>query len=397
MRNGPRNSPLRGKYLIRNRYANLSMQVIDSSLHLLHRGSLLRMGAIPPARRVLVSNIAHLGDVLNSSAVLPLLKEAFPSVEIGFLAGSWATPLLENNPMIRWIHVVDHWYLNRSPEPLFRKFIRYRKSAGLARREIQSVKYDVAVDLYFFFPNAIPLLYSAKIPNRVGYTSGGFGPLLTHGLDWTDSNRHITDYYASLLEVLGVRQDHELSVEQTLDHQGKNESIEEIPSNLDYVVFHIGTGNLVREWPLDKWHQLARKVQEHGLTIIFTGKGESENAKIEELKKDIPNTYNLCNKLSMADLFRVIKNASLLVAVESFAGHIAAACGVESVVIMSGTTNSYQWRPLSPKCTLVMGRVPCAPCYLSRGCEGMECLRDVTVEEVLMAVSQGISKGNRSA
>src|SRR3974377_1282456 len=60
--------------------------------------------AIPSApRRILVSNIAHLGDVLNATAVIPALRNAFPQAEIGFLTSSWARAIIENNPEIKYI------------------------------------------------------------------------------------------------------------------------------------------------------------------------------------------------------------------------------------------------------------------------------------------------------
>src|SRR5271166_354263 len=71
--------------------------------------------AIPSApHRILVSNIAHLGDVVNATAVISALRNAFPQAEIGFLTSSWARPIIENNAQIKYIHTFDHFLLNRS-------------------------------------------------------------------------------------------------------------------------------------------------------------------------------------------------------------------------------------------------------------------------------------------
>ena len=40
------------------------------------------------------------------------------------------------------------------------------------------LEYEIAIDTYHFIQNSIPLLWLARIPIRIGYTSGGFGPLL---------------------------------------------------------------------------------------------------------------------------------------------------------------------------------------------------------------------------
>ena len=197
----PPGSPLRGKYLVRNAAANRLLASLDYLL-----GRMCRRPA-PPApgapRRILLANGAHLGDVLLSTAVLPAIKTAFPDAEIGFLIGSWSREVLADHPLVARLHFVDHWKLNRSgaapspegsPSP--------PDADGGAARNPRAHGYDTAIDLYYFFPNCIPLLWQAGVRTRIGYASGGFGPLLTHALDWTDRGCHAIDYQANLLGFL---------------------------------------------------------------------------------------------------------------------------------------------------------------------------------------------------
>src|SRR5262249_44472280 len=112
-------SPLRGKYLVRNRLVNRVLRLADGLLG-------LAAPARPPAeavrpRRLLLANGAHLGDVLLSLAVLPVLHRAFPRARFGFLCGSWARCVPDRHALVSWVHVVDHWKLNRAPLPLGQK------------------------------------------------------------------------------------------------------------------------------------------------------------------------------------------------------------------------------------------------------------------------------------
>src|SRR5690242_12990512 len=65
-------------------------------------------------KRILVVNGAHVGDVVMSTAVLGALRSAYPASEIGFVAGSWSKMVVTNHPMVDFVHVVDHWKMNRS-------------------------------------------------------------------------------------------------------------------------------------------------------------------------------------------------------------------------------------------------------------------------------------------
>ena len=70
-------------------------------------------GTANGGHKILVSNVAHLGDVLYSLRVVALLKEKYPSADIDFLCGSWSLPLVKSCSDINNVYVVDHWKLNR--------------------------------------------------------------------------------------------------------------------------------------------------------------------------------------------------------------------------------------------------------------------------------------------
>ncbi len=120
-----------------------------------------------------------MGDALMMTSLLAALKSADPEVKLGVVVGSWSRPIVEGHPLIDVVHTVDHWKLNRSPLPLWKKIVQYYATKRRAVREIRAQSYDAAIDFYPFFPNAIPLLWQAKVPMRIGFTSGGFGPVLT--------------------------------------------------------------------------------------------------------------------------------------------------------------------------------------------------------------------------
>jgi ADP-heptose:LPS heptosyltransferase len=364
------------------------MRLADATAGLLKPPSSITK-PIPPPRRILISNIAHFGDVVIALGVVPVLKRAFPDAEIGFLAGSWSRGLLELFPDIRWIHAFDHFLLNRQTPTTGGKIGTHCQSFHQASREIHETHYDAGIELFYFIQNAIPLLWWSGIPARLGYTSGGLGPLLTHPLDWQYKNQHVLAYHLQLLPFLGI---HEPMPSRLVWPPRRPSPAPTVVSPEKYdVVIHPGSGAGFKSWPLDRWRVVVKSLSDRGYRMIFTGRGASEAKNIEALSRDIPNSLKLCDRLDWAQFIEVIEGARLLVGIDSVAGHIAAAVDTPSVLAYAGTVNPATFGPLSEKLRLLSYPVPCTPCFLSNGCEGMECIRNLSAETVLEACLKALS------
>lgn len=388
--------PLLGKYLIQNRAANLLVKGVDAALALCLSYSKRNAKIFHPPRRILLANSAHLGDVLILTSILPVLKECFPDTKIGLLIGSWSLPIVKDLPMVEWIHTVDHWKLNRADISIWRKLRRYWYTRNIALKEIKGVGYDVTVDLYYHFPNFIPLLWQARIPIRIGYTSGGFGSLLTHPQEWLNLDQHVSKYHADILQILPIDKTSFQELHYCLPSDDSD--FDEAPlkmASIDtscYIAIHMGTGEMRREWPLSKWRSLSEALSENGYGLVFTGYGqrEVENARI--VTEGLSKCVNLCGELSWDGFVSAVRKASLVICVESLAGHIAAAVDTDCVAIWSGMTNNHHWRPLSKLSRVLSNPVPCAPCYRSRGCATMACVHDLQSSEVYLAALEKLTK-----
>jgi heptosyltransferase III len=156
----------------------------------------------------------------------------------------------------------------------------------------------------------------------------------------------------------------------------------------DYLVLHPGSGALFREWPPNKWSALACKLEQAGWTVVFTGHGKREQDNIGLIRIECPNSVNLCSQLSWQQFVRVLQKAKLVVGVESTACHVAAAVSTPCVAIYTGATNTAQMRPFGDAVRTVTFAVPCSPCFRSTGCDGMECVRNVTVDRVFEACAE---------
>lgn len=386
-------TPLRGRYLVRNPAWNAWLRAADVALGLATRSP---VPVTTAPRRLLISIGGHLGDAVIASSVLPLLRHALPETEIGVMLGSWARPALEGHPDVRWFHEVDHWKLMRGTQPLASRFARWRRTQSLALREIRQVGYDAAVDLSAYYPNMSVVLRRAEIPIRIGWSSGGYGPLYTHVVDWTLDGSHTAMQHRQLLGLLTtrvgelrdsvpVRYDLPPIAEEAM--RSARAVLDEVGVALDrYAVVHMGTGDPRKRWQLEGWRRVSAGLLDLGYLVVLTGTAGEESAEAERLVAAVPGSVSLAGRLPWIQLRALIARARLVVSVDTVVAHLAAAASVPCVVLNAGMSDARHWKPLGPTVTMLMADVPCAPCFRSRGCASMACIRHVKPERVLEAV-----------
>lgn len=383
----------RGKYFARNPVVYFFLRMVDVVMAALPcHTKTIGVSAQNP-NRLLLCNGAHLGDMMLMLTVIPAIKRVWPEVEIGVLAGSWSKPLVEGHPDISYVHYVDHWKLSRTSRPFWSKMRKHFSLRRKAIRDIRSVGYDVAVDFYFFFPNAAILLSQVGIHTRLGYTSGGFGALYTHPLDWSPKNQSVVQYHLDLLGIFNsgfvdAIPDPHAGIAAVLTGQFAERVVK--PLRLPepgYVLLHPGTGNAVKEWPMESWRELLRQLINSGHRVVISGSGARECVCANQIVSGFSGVINLCGQLDWSGFVSLVQRANVLVGVDSVAGHVAAAVDTPCVVLPAGMNNPILWRPLGDQCEYLITSLHCAPCYRKRGCESMACIREITLDRVLMAIT----------
>jgi heptosyltransferase-2 len=346
-------------------------------------------------KSILISNLAGIGDAVLSTSVIPVLKNAFPGVEISFLVGSWSENVFEGHPMVKRVHTIDHFYLNNSKKALLFKVFNYWKTSIKALKEIRSVSYDIAIDLFPHMENSIICLYLSRIPVRIGYISGGFGALLTHRLKWLNKSQHVIYSYMDLLKLLPIAEKDRLIAKVSIPSLGEEELsrvFKQHGVNVEnYLVFHIGPSSGWKKWQTEKWRKLAKLLVSDGYQIIFTGNTTLEHLEIATIMAGLSGCVNLCGELSWAGFVSAIKNTRLLISIDTCAHHIASGFLTPCVVLTMGVS-PYQWYPIHMQEYTIIENVDCVPCYRRCGCKDMDCLRLISVSRVYKTTKELLSK-----
>lgn len=153
------------------------------------------------------------------------------------------------------------------------------------------------------------------------------------------------------------------------------------------VAIHPGSGATSKNWPLERFVELAARLTARGAAVIVL-EGEAEEARRD--RGEEPQWEPAVVRIAGLDLIGV---AALLAKCERYVGndsgmsHLAALAGAPSTVIF-GPTDPTMWAP-SGDVTVLRGPVPCAPCARERRdqCPDRKCLTGLSVEDVMEALT----------
>jgi ADP-heptose:LPS heptosyltransferase len=382
---------MHGQYLIRNPRAARLVSALDAALALWHSNK--RPPVVPARpRRILVADWTHIGNIVLALPLLRFLRECFPDVELGFVVGTWSQSVLDRTDLCDHVHPVDHFRMTREAGSRLKKIRRYIEMRRRAVAEMRAIGYEVGIDLSGFFPPVSTLFYSAGIPVRAGFTSGGFGPLLTHPVRWVHASRPISDYPRDLVRALWPQLD--IPADAFVPCYPGHPRVA-LPAGLergDYILVHMGTGAPQREWPEQNWRAVALMLAEDPRRLVFAGAGTREAECIRRVTAGIAaDKVTVLVNRSWAEYVAIVAQAAHVIGLESSSAHVAAAFSVPTTVIFPGLNDPVQWGPRNPNARVLTGAVGCAPCHRGRGCEAMACIGGVTPDQVVAAVRSAMA------
>jgi lipopolysaccharide heptosyltransferase II len=327
----------------------------------------------------------HVGDVLLATGVPKALKENYPQSRIIFLTSSWSAPLLENNPFIDEIVLYDApWFSSKR----YKKDHKAHCLSGLIR-SLRGKNIDLALGLRGDLRENL-ILFLSKAKERVGYGITGGGFLLTQEVSY-HRGVHETVHLLALLNALGIRCD---SLEPKLYFE--DSETQEFNARLEkfglgpkdkILSFLIGAGSSAKAWPMGHVNQFIKEfsIRHPEIKILLVGSSQTLASKLAGV--DGKQVINLVGETSLRELSLLIRRSLVFVGPDSGPTHIAAALGIPTIFLYSGTNCFEQWRPLAECATVLRQQVPCAPCALE-ACpiEGHPCMSEILPEMVLGAL-----------
>ncbi len=342
-------------------------------------------GDIDDVERVLaVHRILRIGDTLVARPAMSVLRSKYPDAHIAVLAAADIVPILDPDS--------DRFYDEIIP-------VNPKTDKTKLIAQIASYRFDRA---YVMVTDrfSLRLPYLAGIPYSVGYEYAGRGALLTKPFTLParanspgyiypedEPHVHISQIWLDLIKPGAIPPDNypDFAIPESAE--------EEVASYLkqnglepgEYLVLHPFPAHPSYRWPMGRWGDLARELDKERQAIITGGSGNAAEAR--ELAADTC-AASAAGELDILGTMALIRDASLLVSVDTAAIHIASTVGTP-VVGLYGPGDPILWGPLGVPNEVLFRKEPCSLCKRAE-CfqDGRYCMEGIGVRDVTGSVNK---------
>jgi len=275
--------------------------------------------------RFLIIRFSSIGDIVLTTPVVRCLKNHVEGAEIHYLTKPAFSKILENNPYIDKVHVL---------QPSFADTIH----------QLKYQHFDYIIDLH-------KNLRSFRVKNRLKVISFSFNKLNKE--KWLMVNfkknklpdKHIVDRYLETLSVFDVQNDHQ-GLDYFIpdkDHVDLNTLSDELAGG--YVGVVVGAFHPTKKMPSEKIVSICRKIDK---PVVLLG-GPNDQEEAEYIKKAVgTNIFNTCGKYNINQSASLVKQAGVILTPDTGLMHIASAFKKKIVSVWGNTIPEFGMYPYLP-------------------------------------------------
>jgi len=321
-------------------------------------------------QKILVINLAFIGDILLSTPAIRALKAAYPEAAIHMLVVPATAPVARGNPFVDQVIVYDKRGKDRNLASLWQLI-----------RRLRAEHYDLAVAMNFALRGSL-LAWASGARFRLGYDAQHAAPFLTHVASSSRiAVKHETENYLAMLKPLGIETGDlalafrlDPAAVKTLDDKFKPD-----PGRQLVLICPFGRHPL-NSWTSAGYIEVLRRLAAVADCVLIGGEAEKE--RLEEISAAAEGKAKvLAGVLSIAELAVLIARANLLISVDTGPLHLAGAVGTP-VVGLFGRSDYRIWGPRGPRDFVLHHKQDCWPCY-KRECEHHRCMANLEAQEVI--------------
>lgn len=318
--------------------------------------------------KLLVVELWGMGDLVIAT---PFLRAASEKFAVTLLAKpAWKDLQSRFWPEVKVVPFLAPWtafkhtyHLYAPPRELFR-----------LRKEIGRGQFDVGLSARWD-PRDHLLLALARAKERLGFSRVGSNIFLTNPLPPPDPAAHRFEYW----RVLGRALDLDLPSRESIFLPAHASDREEI-------LIHSGAKQLVRVWPLERYHRLAAQLRHKNYRVqVACDPGQRDWwLQAGERNVAVPRT--------VTELVERVDRAAVFIGNDSGPGHLAAMAGVPTFTLF-GPQLSEWFAPLHPDAEWIDGKpCPYKPCSDYCFFPSPHCLQTVSEEEVWQRVEKFVER-----
>ncbi len=333
-------------------------------------------------RKILLFRPRFLGDVILSSGLPRILATCGRDIEIWYSTQTPFDEVLKHHPFVKGVLTLDT-ARKRNPLVLW--------NLG---REMRRHRFDAVLDL-FGNPLTARMTYFSGAKIRVGFAGRGRTwaynrPASPSSDPLPSGRRRVVEAYLDQIRALGIPLTDPYRTELAVSDEEREQVRKvweraQIRRDERVAVYSPGASWPAKRWPLEKFIELAARLEREGLRPVFIF-GPKEDELAREFEGKAGKSWLLIHQPSIRGLVSFIAGADLLIANDSGPMHIGPAVDTPTLGIF-GPGEPEIWFPYGHPHRTAYHEVPCSHCGLDR-CPLMACMRDLEVKDVAqMALS----------
>lgn len=335
--------------------------------------------------RILIVKLSAIGDVVQSLPTLEAIKRTFPHSEIDWAVEEAAADILEGHPLIERLLVSRRkaWTrMLKRPSTVLKGIAGFR---GFLR-ELRDRPYDIAVDLQGLLKSGV-VIGLARAKRKIGYagTREFSSCFLNERLPAYDIEKHALERYLDVARYLGAvdpKPTCTLPIGRELAEMrsrlaGMNSEGRKI------MVINPMARWETKLWQEEKFAQLAdRLIEERNALVVLTGSSDDRTVTGRMQGMMRHQAVNWAGETTLRELAALAGLSDLFITTDTGPMHLAAAAGTK-VVALFGPTAPGRTGPYGPGHVVVRAGVACSPCFRRECDQGLRCMKEITVEDVL--------------
>ncbi|MBI2885416.1 MAG: glycosyltransferase family 9 protein [Candidatus Omnitrophica bacterium] len=314
--------------------------------------------------RILVIGLSNVGDAVLMSPVIGAVRAAYPQAELALVVGERARAVFARDPRITTLLSLDE--------------------AGKGRNRLKLLwwMWGYAPDLFIDVRQTLlPLVWK---PWRAWRYARPVPKAITHMRD-----RHLWRLRAQVGRELPLPEgppiwiapEDDAAADRLLQHRG-------IQGARRVVILCPGARSHTKRWYGDRFAAVAdRLIQELGVDILLTGEPD-EAPIIDEVAGAMRRqAHSAVGSTTVPQLAALMRRAALVVTNDSASLHVASAVGTPTLALF-GPTDPRKYGPTAPRSRAIHRRLFCAPCEQALCRFHHECMRFISIEDVVNAAKE---------
>lgn len=288
---------------------------------------------------ILVIDFGQLGDVVLSVPALRAIREKFRDARITVAVGKAGADIIALSGYANSTIIVDRVALRDGP-----KLVSIAKILKLVK-DVRRQQFDFVIDLHSlsetnllgFFSGAAHRLYSRRPGRSLNFLSN-FRP----NPPTEDKTKHCTERYLDVLQPLEIKGISSIPILRTRpsDDLAVEKMLRKEKGNLEAPLVGLfpGAGHPGRRWPIERFAALADHLIRNERVRVVVFAGPEEKQLIQEIRKQLPPSVILFDRLTIPQLAAAQAKLSVFVSNDTGPLHLAAAVGTSVVMLMHRPT-----------------------------------------------------------